>query len=120
MKTKIKENTSLYYTKYINDVATCLYTIIECYKGNIKLTDQEFNNYLHCLTKYNNIGPEMYRTISSIIIVVLHLQMGNKLSKKILQALAPVSYKENKCCIKNLRNKNIKIDMNIVKNLCKY
>lgn len=59
LKTKIKEITSLYYIKYINNVATCLYTIIECYKGNIKLTDQEFNNYLHCLTKYNNIGPEM-------------------------------------------------------------
>lgn len=108
LKTKIKENTKLYYTKYTDDVASCLYTIIECYKGNIKLTNQEFNDYLHCLTRYNNIGPEMYRTISSIIVVVWHLQMGNKLSKKMLQALAPTAHKENKMLYKKSKKQKYK------------
>ena len=108
LKTKIKENTTLYYTKYIDDVVSCLYTIIECYKGNIKLSNQEFNDYLHCLTKYNNIGPEMYRTISSIIIVVWHLQMRNKLSKKMLQSLAPIAYKENKILYKKSKEQKYK------------
>ena len=108
LKTKIKENTLLYYTKYIDDIASCLYTIIKCYKGNIKLSNQEFNDYLHCLTKYNNIGPEMYRTISSIIVIVWHLQMRNKLSKKMLRALAPIAYKENKMLYKKSKKKKYK------------
>ena len=109
LKTKIKEDTKLYYTKYINDVSSCLCTIIECYKGNIKLSNQEFNNYLHCLTKYNNIGPEMYRTISSIIVVVWHLQMKNKLSKKMLRVLAPIARKENKMLYKKSKKQKYKL-----------
>jgi hypothetical protein len=93
---KIKENTKRYYVKYNLDIAPCLYTIIECYKKKIKLSDQEFNDKLHCLVQYNNIGPEMYLTISSITMVVWHLQMGNKLSRKLLAVFAPVAYKENK------------------------
>ena len=109
LKTKIKEDTTLYYTKYIDDIAFCLYTIIECYKGNIKLSNQEFNDYLHCLTKYNNIGPEMYRTISSIIVIVWHLQMRNKLSKKMLQVLTPIACKENKMLYKESKKQKYKL-----------
>lgn len=108
LKTKIKEKTKVYYQKYTNEISVCLYTLIECCKGNIKLLDQEYNDYLHCLTKYNHIGPEMYRTISSIIIVVWHLHMNNALSTKLIKALAPVAFRENKFLYKKSKKQKYK------------
>lgn len=90
-----KEDTHKYYSRYVPDVANCLNELICCYQGKIKMSPQEFNERLFCLVNYNNIGPEMYLSISSIIIVVWHLQMGNKLSQKLLRCFAPVAYKEN-------------------------
>lgn len=91
----VKEDTHKYYTRYVPNVAGCLNELICCYQGKVKLSPHEFNERLFCLVNYNNIGPEMYLSISSIIIVVWHLQMGNKLSQKVLRSLAPVAHKEN-------------------------
>lgn len=87
-----------------------------CYHGRVKMSPLEFNKRLSRLVNYNNIGPEMYLSISSIIIVVWHLQMGNKLSQNTLRSLAPVSYKENLI----LYQRSKKRDMNIVVNLCDF
>lgn len=95
LKKNVKEDTNKYYTRYVPNVAGCLNDIICCYQGKVKLSPHVFNERLFCLVNYNNIGPEMYLSISSIIIVVWHLQMGNKLSQKILRSLAPVAHKEN-------------------------
>ena len=91
-----KENINKFYKNYKNETGICFKKMIDCYQNKLKLSDIEFNDLICCLVKYNNIGPEMYFTVSSIIIVVWHLQMKGKLSKNELQIMAPIAYKENK------------------------
>ena len=95
LENAVKEDTHKYYTRYVPNVAGCFNELISCYQGKLKMSSHEFNERLSCLVNYNNIGPEMYLSVSSIIIVVWHLQMGNKLSQKLLRSLAPIAYKEN-------------------------
>ena len=91
-----KENINKFYKYYKKDTASCFKKLVDCYQNKIKLTDIEFNKLICCLVKYNHIGPEMYFTVSSIIIVVWYLQMKGKLSKKELEIMAPIAYEENK------------------------
>ena len=96
LEKKKEENINKFYKYYKKETGTCFKKIVDCYQNKIKLTDIEFNNLICCLVKYNNIGPEMYFTVSSIVIVVWHLQMGGKLSKNELEIMAPIAYEENK------------------------
>lgn len=96
IKNKGNENINLFYKCYAKEVAICFKKILNCYQNINNLTDIEFNNLLCCLIKYNNIGPEMYFSVSSVAIVVWHLQLKGKLSKKELEIMAPIAYEENK------------------------
>jgi hypothetical protein len=88
-------NTKKYYKMYNKIILNCLFDLLECYKGN-ECHDQDFNSKLLCLIQYNNIGPEMYKTYSSILIVVWHLQMKNKVPLKIKRICCKIAYKENR------------------------
>ena len=95
-KTKKSKNIEIYYDKYINNISKFMINLIYCYKGKLILTDEEFNNNLFSIIKYNNIGPDMYYTISTIIFVVWHMQLNNKLSQQQMRIFGTISYLENK------------------------
>ena len=96
LKKKKNKDLNKYYDNYKLNIAENYNNIINCYTNTKKVSDIEFNNYLNNLIEFNNIGSEMYLTISSIIIVVWNTQMKNKIPNQLLKVLAPISYLENK------------------------
>lgn len=103
-----KENLKKYYDKYIVYISQCIIKLIDCYKGKLMLSDEEFNYNLLCSSKYNNIGPDMYYTISSVIFIVWHMQMNNKLSKKQMRTFGTIAYLENKKIFEETNKKKYK------------
>ena len=95
LKVDTNTNTKKYYKLYNNVIIDCFFKLINCYKNTQKLTDKEFNSNLLCLIQYNAIGPEMYKTYSSILLVVWHLQMKNNIPLKLKQICSKIAYKEN-------------------------
>lgn len=102
------ENIEKYYDKYIKNISKSIINLIDCYKGKLILSDEEFNNNLVSTTKFNNIGPEMYYTISTIIFVVWHMQLNEKLSQKQMRIFSTISYLENKKIYEETKKKKYK------------
>ena len=90
-------NTNKYYKLYTNNKIKCLGNLIlkkDYYEKNNKEHDKEINDNILCLTEYKHIGPEMHFTYSSILFVVWFLQLGHKVSKRLLRKIAPIVVKE--------------------------
>jgi hypothetical protein len=108
LKKQKQNNSKLFYKNYKDKIANCLHDVISCYQKKKQLSDQVFNDKLHCLVEYNAIGPDMYLTISSVIIVVWNMQMKNTLSPNLLQIFAPIAYQENKLIYQKTKNPKYK------------
>jgi predicted nucleic-acid-binding protein len=95
IKNKYDNNTPKYYKKYEKKIAPSLLKLF-----NNTMEDKKINTLLNIIVKYNNIGPEMYFSLSTIIYVVWVLQMKMKMvttqEKKDISIYAIISYFENK------------------------
>lgn len=80
-----------YYKKNITDYWMKLYYN---FNENI-LIPSEHNDMILKLVKHNEIGPEMYFSVGSIIFVVWYIQLGNDIPKNIKRYLSITSFVEN-------------------------
>jgi hypothetical protein len=96
-------NTHIFYSKYEKKTINCLNKLINnqlIYKKNNYEDDQEINNNIHCLVKNFHIGPEMYFTYSSVLLIVWLSQLNHKIPINIIKKLAPIAIKEHKILYK--------------------
>lgn len=90
-----KHNLNEFYKLYKENISKAVYKLYSNYK-KCYIEAKQHNELILELTKYNEIGPEMYYSVGSIIFVVWFLQLGNHLPKKLIKYLSIPSYLENK------------------------
>ena len=96
-------NTHIFYSKYEKETINCLNKLINnqlIYKKNNYENDEEINNNIHCLVKNFHIGPEMYFTYSSVLLIVWLSQLNHKIPLNFIKKLAPIAIKEHKILYK--------------------
>lgn len=90
---KPKSNMMKYYSLYENFIGPTLHNLLN--EGHT-LSDGELNDKILNLVKYNIYADEVYLSVSAIIFVVWHLQMGNTINDKDeLSALSVCAFVEN-------------------------
>jgi hypothetical protein len=91
-------NTYNYYSKYDKENINCLYNLINnksIYKINNYEDDKKINDNIHCLVKHFHIGPEMYFTYSSVLLIVWFDQLKHKIPINIIKKLSAIALKEH-------------------------
>ena len=112
LENTVNQNSKKYYELYKKKLSICILKLVECSKKN-NLSNSEFNKLMLCLIKYNNIGPEMYLTYSSILLIVWNFQMKNNIPIKYKKLLAPISAKENQLLFKKTKKEKYKNRLNV-------
>lgn len=103
-----QKSLNTFYNNYKTLTAKCLYKLIKNCKTP-SLTPVQHNQLILCLNKLANIGPEMYLSVGSVIFVVWHMQMKNKLPSKLASLLSISAYMENHQLYKQTGKQKYKI-----------
>jgi len=111
---KYKPNLKKFYELHKGNVQTSFFQLYNDYK-NETLEIVEHNKHILNLTKYNEIGPEMYFSVGSIIFVVWYIQLGNKMNSDLIKYLSIPSYLENKILYERTGKDKYKYRMDISK-----
>jgi len=94
-------NTKKYYSKYNKEIVKCLYDLMnKNYIDDNYNDDLEINQNINCLIKYASIGPEMYFTYSSVLLVVWFIQLGHSIPLHLIRQLSPIAIKEHQLLYK--------------------
>jgi len=111
---KYKPNLQNFYNFYKENITESFFALYNNFKNNI-IDPEEHNNLILDLTKHNEIGPEMYFSVGSIIFVVWYIQMGNELPPTLKKYLSIPSYLENNRLYKETGKEKYKIRSEISK-----